>query len=164
MRYKSGHTLPKAVASDDIFPWWLSPCEKSKIPIDSFPIYYCWSKNAAIWLDKWPKLPHPIKSCRIRFNFSFITSFMQKTKISLDSIQRYWWSKNTEIWFDKRHNLSYPSKSGSLRWFLPLMTNTWQKLRYNLILSRYPWQKKSAISLQKRHNQLHPNISGSLRY
>ena len=45
----TGPTYAKAVVSDATFSWWLSPCNKSKIWIDSFQRYW-WSDHHAIWL------------------------------------------------------------------------------------------------------------------
>ena len=49
MRVTTGHVKPKVVVSDPIFPWWLSPCIKSEVSIDSFQRYWS-SKNTATWL------------------------------------------------------------------------------------------------------------------
>ena len=45
----TGPTYAKAVVSDATFSWWLSPCNKSKMWIDSFQRYW-WSDHHAIWL------------------------------------------------------------------------------------------------------------------
>ena len=52
----TGHPLPQLVALDATVPWWITPCIKTKIPIDSFQ-EYCWSKNPAIRLDEKPNRP-----------------------------------------------------------------------------------------------------------
>ena len=45
----------------------------------------------------------------------------QKTKISLDSLQRFRWLLNSAIWFDMRTN---PNENGSRRYYLYLMIST----------------------------------------
>ena len=45
-----------------------------------------------------------MKRGSLRCHLPLITKSMQKTKILLDSFQRYWWSKNPAIRLDKRHD------------------------------------------------------------
>ena len=43
------HTQPKVAVSDVIFPWWISPCQNSKILIillnNIFPLKGSWEQN-----------------------------------------------------------------------------------------------------------------------
>ena len=51
----------------------------------------------------------------------------KKTKIAIDSFQRYWWSNTPAIWLDKRRNWSYPTNRGSSRCHIHLMAISMQK-------------------------------------
>ena len=76
---KPSGTQPRMVVLDVTFPWWLSPRKKLKISIGFF-LWYCWSKNPAVWLDKKYHWPHPTKGGNLWNYLPFITNFMQKTK------------------------------------------------------------------------------------
>ena len=89
-----------------------SPCEKTKISLNSFPRYW-WLKNLAIWLDKRHNWPHPTRSTSLRCYLHLMSYHW--SEISFDSLQRYWWSKNPGIWLGERHIWSHPTKSSSLR-------------------------------------------------
>ena len=93
--------------------------------------------NPAIWFDKRHTWPHPNKNSSLDASFSRWLSLCKKSKILIDSFQRYWWSKNSAIWLDQRYTWPNQTKSGSGRHFLPLMTNDYlhAKLRYHLALS-----------------------------
>ena len=91
MRTKPSDTQPKEVVLNATFPWWLSPCKKSK--------WYQWFKNPAIWLDKRPNWPHPTKSSSLRCYLPLMVNSMQKNWYIIDSFQRYWWSKNDAFWW-----------------------------------------------------------------
>ena len=50
IRSTTGKTQPKKVVSDGTFPWWFSPCKKSKRLLDSFQRYW-WSNNTGTLAD-----------------------------------------------------------------------------------------------------------------
>ena len=50
IRSTTGNTQPKKVVSDGTFPWWFSPCKKSKRLLDSFQRYW-WSNNTGTLAD-----------------------------------------------------------------------------------------------------------------
>ena len=54
-------------------------------------------------------------------SFCWRLSPYKKSRVLIDSLQRYWWPKNPGIRLNKRHNWQHPTKTGSLRSFLPLM-------------------------------------------
>ena len=71
------------VVLDATFPWWSSPCKKSKISIGYFQ-KYCWSKNSTIWLEERHNLPHPTISISLRCYLTLQKiSPCEKSKISL---------------------------------------------------------------------------------
>ena len=70
MKDITGHRQPKVVVSDAILAWWLTPCKKAQMLIDSLRRYSS-SKNPAIWLDKRHTLPHPPKSVSPDATFSW---------------------------------------------------------------------------------------------
>ena len=90
-RDKIGHTQPKAVVSDTIFPFSLCPCKKKNAIIWLLP-KYCWSKNLTAWLKKSYTWPYSTKNVSCRCFLLLMTIFLQKTLISFDSFPRYWWS------------------------------------------------------------------------
>ena len=86
-RGTTNQTLSTLVVSDASFPWWLSPCKKSKISLDSFQRHW-WSKNQGIWLHERQNWPHPSKSGTLRCCFPLMTiSPFNKTKISINSLE-----------------------------------------------------------------------------
>ena len=61
----------------------------------------------------------------------------KRSKISIDSSQKYSLSKNPTIWLYERHTWLHPTKSGGLEYYFPLMTLFMQKKKktYQLTLS-----------------------------
>ena len=80
-----------------------------------------------IWLSErqnWGKTRHNQPQVVVSdTSFFWKLSPCKKSKVLIDSFQRYWWSNNTTIWLDKRHNWLHPSKSGSLRFYLCSFSN-----------------------------------------
>ena len=71
--------------SNAAFTWRPTLCKITKIPLDSFQIYW-WSKNTAIWLAESILEPDFFQTC----------AFWRITK---NSFRNHFWVKN-EIWMD----------------------------------------------------------------
>ena len=70
-------TPNQEAVSQATFPWWLSPCKKSKRSIGFFQRYR-WSNNSAIWLDKRPNWPYLTKKDNLRWYSPLMTDSVQK--------------------------------------------------------------------------------------
>ena len=82
-------------------------------------------------------------------NFLLWLSLCRKSKMLLDSFQKYWWSKISAIWLDKRHIWLHPIKRNSLRCYLHFWSYLHVKKSKILMDSfqRYWWSKNPTIWL-----------------
>ena len=81
----------------------------------------------------WPKSTislSQLKAVVAHATFPWWISPFKKSKIWIDSLQRYCWSKNLAIWSDKRHTWPHPTISGSLRYHFLLMIISIQKISW----------------------------------
>ena len=74
-------------------------------------------KEFCNWLDKMHNWPYPTKSCSLTCYLSLMIVSMQKSKILVDSFEKYWWSKNPAIWLAKKYSSPHQIKSNSLSTF-----------------------------------------------
>ena len=91
---RSHHTSGRLLQSDANFHWWLSLC---KVIVWFLPVILM-IKESCNLTGQGPNWPRPNKTSSLSPIFPWLLSQNKKSKILIDSFQRYWWSKNTAIW------------------------------------------------------------------
>ena len=126
--------LNEAVAPEATYPWWLFPKK------NSFQRYWsrripksCWMRGTTRMRSNPSLSPHDSRmrgTTQLQCEAPLVRwkATLQKTRISLESFERYWWSKNSAIWLEKRYNCPNSTTNFNLRCCLPLMIVSMQKI------------------------------------
>ena len=101
-------TPNQEAVSQATFPWWLSPCKKSKRSIGFFQRYR-WSNHSAIWLDKRPNWLYPTKKGNLRWYSPLMTESVQKNYTWF--LLKIWMIKESCILAGQEVSINWQTKS-----------------------------------------------------